>query len=773
MHHERTATARRWTIRALVALLATLSLALAQRPLAELAPPNALFTLSMSEQQQGFGSLGEALHDLDWAQLMALFERSAAMIDDRDVQEMLEMLRNFDRLGGGMDELDASCEGLSGPLESLMGGSFLDDGLLTVTLSQFNPIPAISAFVRVDAAAVASAATVQSALARCFGDDTFEEAGTTIYLLEDGSDLPLLLTSADDVFMASTSPDVLRAALRLANGNAEPSLADTALWQASARLAPGGLGFSLDLAALADTLQNLAGFMIDDPASEYAANRALAALRTTGGYAGRIGLNDEGILFEALIAVDPDGGDDELAELMLCRACTVSRPFLAPAEVFGVDSQYLPVRELFAYLQSWLDDLGPLVGEDLDIKRLLLDELGFDVDAALLDWIGNQIHTVQLEPFSANVRSLIYNPQVAYIIPVASVEQAQAGLAMMAEAFEPIATEMLRTMNGMGALGDLTATPAFGGGLAVRESSYRGVDITRIQMGFNFDLGIAFIGNNLVLGSPAAAIEPLVDTFEGAPNMLSNSAYSAVTDAAPSSLRSLSYHDFGSSLEGLHELVDALVQPLAGLINTGITTLSGELFGGGFDNFDGFDGGFADLFGLPFTPLALGEGSTSVGGDLSADDEDNYGDYADYFQLLGLEAGDSVTLVVTSSSFDTYLYLIDADAELILDSDDDTPDTSRSELSFVVEPGVEYWVEVASYGGNEIGAYELAVAVERFGGGAAPVAVGPPSYGEILEALELFPEAVAILAAHVESGEGYARVEGSNLYMRQLIRIRW
>ena len=52
MHHDRTATARRWTIRTLVALLATLSLALAQRPLAELAPPNALFTLSMSEQQQ-------------------------------------------------------------------------------------------------------------------------------------------------------------------------------------------------------------------------------------------------------------------------------------------------------------------------------------------------------------------------------------------------------------------------------------------------------------------------------------------------------------------------------------------------------------------------------------------------------------------------------------------------------------------------------------------------------------------------------------------------
>lgn len=766
MPHTRKATARP-LCRLLVVLLLLSGLVWAQRPLAEYAPAESVVSLDLTRQSLDFGSLGDALAALDWSRLGGLIERSAAQIDDRDIREMLEMFGDLQRMNHDLSELDSVCQGLSEPLGQLIDRHFLDEALLTVSLSPFDPIPAVSAFARVDEDSLASASAVQEALANCFASTSFEQDGSNIYLLADGSDLPLLLASMGDVFMVSTDPEVLRAAVRQGNGSSEASLADTALWQAGSRLESGGLGFAFDLTVIAAALENLAGFIDGGSEEEAVARRLLAALRTVGGYAGRLGLSDDGIRFESLIAVDRDGGDPDLAELLLCRACTVSRPFLAPAGMTGIESQYLPLRELFSYLQSWLDIIGPAFGEELDLERLLRDEAGIDLGTALLDWVGAQIHTVRLEPFAPDLPTLLYNPQVAYIVPVASAEQARSGLAEIGRALQPIASELLNSRNMMGALSEISPMPGIGSGIAVRDTSYRGITITRIQAGFNVDIGYALIGNNLVIGTPAAAVEPLIDTFEGAPNLLSNSGYMAMTENAPSSVRALYYQDHSGDLEGVHTLLSSLVQPLAALIDIGISSMTGDAFGGR-SNFDG--GGFADLFGLTPTRLEIAPGGVAVGGDLSPGDEDNYGAFSDYFELLGLEPGDSVTVTVNSSSFDTYLYLIDADSEQIIDSDDDTPDTSRSELVFTVEPGVPYWVEVASYGGNEVGAYRLEVIVERSG---TPAATTPPSFREILEALEVLPAAVAVLADHVDSSEGYMRVEGDTLYMRQLTRIRW
>jgi hypothetical protein len=763
----------RTLLTALTLLLALMAgLASAQRPLAAYAPADALVTLSATVQEHDLGSFGAELAALDWAKLGDLIERGAEMIDDRDIEEMLEVFGGMREFEDAFAEIEAECPGLGDPLEALMGNHAFGEALLTVSLSPFNPVPAVSAFARVDAGVRDSADAVQTALARCFGDTTFEQDGVPFTLLGDGSDLPVLIGTVDDVFVVSSSPDVLRAAIRMAGGSSEPSLADTALWRASADMAPGGVGLTVDFATLADTLENFIGLLNEGPEVENLINRALGSLRTVGGYAGRLGLSDEGVRFETLLAVNPDGGDDALAELLLCRACTVGRPFLAPADLVAVDSQYLPIRELFSYLQSWLDDIGPAVGEQLDLEQLLRDELGFDLDAALLDWIGNQIHTVQLAPFRPDVRTLIYNPPTAYLIPVASVEQAEAGIAMLGRAIEPLAREMMSGAGSFGALndfGDFGGLPSASTSFAVRDTSYRGVDITRIQASINFDVGVAFVGNHLVIGSPASAVEPLIDTFLGAANVLTNRGYVAARDAAPRTLSTFSYSDVRSSLYGVHELLDALVQPLAGVIDLGLQEAmrGSDSFG---DDFGG--GGFADLFGLVPTQMPLQTGASStIRGDLTPDDADNFGDFGDYFELSGLEAGDLVSAVVTSDSFDTYLFLIDANNEEVLVSDDDSPDTSRSQIEFRVEPGVRYWVQVGSFGGTEVGAYTLDVSVAA--GEMPAMQAGPPTFVEILEALELLPQAAAVLAEHIDSVESYTRVEGNGVAGTSLIRIDW
>jgi hypothetical protein len=99
----------------------------------------------------------------------------------------------------------------------------------------------------------------------------------------------------------------------------------------------------------------------------------------------------------------------------------------------------------------------------------------------------------------------------------------------------------------------------------------------------------------------------------------------------------------------------------------------------------------------------------------------------------------------------------------VLFHNDDAPGTDRSFVAFVVEPGVTYHVLTTSFGGSDEGAYDLDV--RRRGGAddlvATPEpeepedraieptdleAVDPPSFGELLQATDLLPRALRLIA---------------------------
>ncbi len=74
-----------------------------------------------------------------------------------------------------------------------------------------------------------------------------------------------------------------------------------------------------------------------------------------------------------------------------------------------------------------------------------------------------------------------------------------------------------------------------------------------------------------------------------------------------------------------------------------------------------------------------------------------------FYRLDDLIPGETVVVEMTSDEIDTYPYLIDTTASLYIGADDDSPDTSRSKITFTAQRGVSYWIEATSFSGLDTG----------------------------------------------------------------------
>lgn len=52
--------------------------------------------------------------------------------------------------------------------------------------------------------------------------------------------------------------------------------------------------------------------------------------------------------------------------------------------------------------------------------------------------------------------------------------------------------------------------------------TYAGIDIERLRVGPNLDIGTAFLGDTLLVGTPAIALEGVIDAAQGSVGALSN-----------------------------------------------------------------------------------------------------------------------------------------------------------------------------------------------------------------------------------------------------------
>lgn len=707
-------------------------------PLAALAPADTVLALSYVVQSDVLETLADDLATLDWegarATLHKLITVGQSLSDDPDMSEMLVMLEN---LMQGFSEPEAAsqmifdfCPAYGEVLENLKAysesnGHYIGfEELVTVSVGPASPLPVFTALVRIDEAAAPLYDNMFQTLLTCAKESgeleitELEGGETPLYVLGNASDFPLVFGSVDNLYVASTSPDVARSVLRRLEGADEPSLTDTDFYQrTTAELQAQGFSLSLDFAAVADLLESYGGMLATEPEMNVPLARAVAALRTLGGFAGNLHASDEGLVFESVLVVNPAGGDPELAELLLCQSCNVSLPPLAPAGSVGASATYIPLNGVVDYLQGWLDDISEVVGEPLELKTMLLEEFGFDLDTALLDWIGTDFYSVVLEPISTDLHTLIYGQAQVMFVPVSDVAAAKAGLESLAETLVPlleqVLTDPLRLYAG---IDPSMLSTAF----ARSQYDYQGVTITRYRYGFNSDIGVAFIGNYLAVGTPAGALEPLIDTFEGAASIRNNPTVRAVLETTPDAVTSLSYHNDRALLLGLADIVDVVSQPLAFGISTGLTAALADT------NEMGYLGSTPSLAGVSATPLEV---PSSVEATLAL--EANTAGVAPgplYYELTGLMPGGPVTVKLESDAFDTYLSLINKNDDMVIDVNDDFADEyGVSKLTFVPAADVTYWVEVGSYYVDEAGDFTLGLSpanISQSEQTATPLAMG-------------------------------------------------
>jgi hypothetical protein len=678
------------------------------KPLAAFAPEDSFLALSWSQQSSVFDTLDDDVNALEWQKardaLGNLFAYLAETSDDSDIEMLAELYAGL--LSGDMTSANAELLEFCPAYQTILDKTkaYTDEkkfapteALLTVNASGFSPMPGGTALLRSsDPDITALYGEMQSTLITCAqesGDEsmavtTLDQDGTTLYVVGDGGDFPLVGGNIGDLFFISTNPDTARGIVRKANGSDEDNFTSSALYQkAMTKLQAGenNVGLMADFDALASLLEGFGGSMTEgDPTAEYALTRGVAMLRTLGGFAGHVSATPEGLVSESIFATNPAGGDEDLLKMINCTTCKVSSPFLAPDNANAISSAYIPVRELIAYADSWVRGLSEASGEPTTLKDVL-SEAGVDIDALLLDWVGSEAHTFILRPYNTDAGDLLYGlPQVT-VIPVSSPEAAQKGLDMMGGSLWEAMT--LMADSGMSAA-DLAGFNAVLGQFALRPYDYNGTTINRVQYSFNGDLGYAFIGNYLVLGTPSNAIEKLIDTYQGSRTILDNKDYQAARERAPDNVTVFSFSKDQPNYHGLADVLQLANQPLVYGVMTALTT---ESFSEEYV-FEPYSATIPD--GASAETISAADGTLELILPIAAADESGYLTY--YYELSDLTPGTKVTLSLESSDSTFYptSMLIDVTDSMYVAAEEYDYDTSTYSLTFTPEEGKTYWLEV-------------------------------------------------------------------------------
>ena len=787
----------------LLALLAAVGSVSAQQPLASLAPDSTVVALTYRANDVDLSAFHADLAALDWDGVTETFARLGTAIgDDLGGLSMRELgaLAEFGGMidGGDVDDalgdLREACPAVG---ELLPDGldPLMREGLITVGVSAFNPMPVITAIAR--PGDLARTQDLQAALADCLGvGPSLEQGGVPLYLFGDGGELPLIVGSVADVVFASTNPDVARGIVRRAQGSDEASLADRAVWRARSDMRTRGLGLTVDLAAVADVVESFVP-RGGDPELELLFDRGLPLLRTIGGFSAEIALDADGVALESVVAVDPAGGDAALADLLLCPSCTARPMLLAPRSAVGVRSQRLPIRALVDYIDGLLADAGDLVDGPTSVRAAFADATGEDLDEVLLGWIGDDSLTVDLAPLDTRLETLLFGPPRFTAIPVASEAAANAGLDAIGRVLEPYRDDLagmfaLGAGAGPGLLGALSDGAGLDGlgelgglsGIAVRHRTVNGIDVRRIQIGLGLDAAVAVVRSHLVIATPASAIDAAIATAAGAPSFVERPEYRALADLATGTLTERAWTDVGASLDGAADMADALSQPMAAAARAALLAVPVASEVRPADA--GADGATAVL-GAGY-PIELDDSiavrplpSDAFDAELRSDQRATSGDVARYYDLGAPAAGSTVRIVMTSDAFDTYLRLVDPAEGLVLLENDDAPTTSRSEVVFEAN-GRVLWIEIGSFFGDSTGPFRLEVsetppnaADTASDGAAAPPgeAAGAPSFADFLVLSELPGDVLGVLSDRVGALRAVTSVDGTLLRSRAHLEVRW
>ena len=432
-----------------------------------------------------------------------------------------------------------------------------------VSATPYAPVPAALVLARVAPGAGPATDDAIAALDHCYASGVPQtQDGVSLRELALG-DATIAVARIGDVVAAASTVDLLRAAVRLAHGSTEPSLASR-VPGALADLNGAGITVSIDTAAIAGVVGALPG-LPSDPTAHAARVHLQDALRTVPLIALQLTAQPSGLVLQSWTRVDPNGGDGALAALLRCDRCRARPSLLVPADALAVDASPLRLQAWTTYLAGLADDVAAAGGGRIDPLALLKQQTGLDLANDLFPWLGTVATTVELPAPTGTPQALLGVPARLTIVPVASPERAGAGLARLGPALERLLARFSGT--GGGAIEAAGLDPATL--IATRHERYREVAITRIQVGPSTDLGVALVGSRLVLASPSAALRSVIDTYRGGPT-LHASALAAALAAAPAGSQAVWASDGAAMLRGVASMLRALSQPAAFAVQSGL-----------------------------------------------------------------------------------------------------------------------------------------------------------------------------------------------------------
>lgn len=548
------------------AALSSSPAARAQPSVASLLPETTVLALHASPEGVDASTLASLLDDLDVERAADALRKLGALIEGAaDLAEATE--------DGPLDELAAECPELADALEA--AGRAFGPTAVGVSVSRFDPVPDLVLASR--PADDGAAEGLVAAAVECFGGTVLGREGTAdVYLLFDGTDLPLLAAASEGFVVVSTDPELVRGALRRAHGSSEPGFATTRLGALSRAMTARGVGVSLNLAAAADALELYRGLLGEAPEAGPVLDRFVTTLRVLGGYAWHATVDSGGVVVESVAAYDArlaaEAGEGELLDLLTCDGCELGAADLLSPDAVALSGGVLPLRAFVAWLDSWLADLRAAGLVDADLRGLVARLLGVDLDAALLDWVGDSWHAATLDVIATDARSWLHGAPSVLAVPVASEDEARRGVALWLEALRRV-----------GELGEGLAEGApvdlrLGGAVAVRERSYRGVDYVRVRAGTSLDLGVGVLGGHLLLARPAASLHAVIDVYLGSYRPVGR-AWQTYESLALEGTAVDGYRiaDVPAFLRGLAQVTDLAAGPLATAAWLGASGVAGEL----------------------------------------------------------------------------------------------------------------------------------------------------------------------------------------------------
>lgn len=514
----------------LLLLLSLAPLALAQ-PLVDLLPAETLLALGTEGLNDNANRLDAFIDEFQrlevGAALQGVFGSAAAdAAGEMTVPPELEGLEVLDLLG--------------------------QEAWIAVSASQFNPLPSITLLTRTSPRATDTFAGLIAENAAESSVEALQEGSVTFYQqLLDAADSPYSVISyaqVGDLLVLSTNPDTLRGVLRRLAGSSEPGFSSSAGYAATlGALGSGAFYGYLDLPkAVALVAPFGRGFGFDS-----AVDRLTMALNTAGVSGGVLRVVSDGIEGESIAALDRDGGD-----LALYNLLTTNFGAGDDALVFAPPTA-LSVTNAYVDLGGWRNYLNEIVSSVPELGLSSFDEafmmFGLDAGALFFDWAGTRVASVTTgitEAVDPGVAPSNLLGEAVYLIETFDPAAAQAGLSQL--------------FTTVGAMASGFADPSGSGGFVSPVSrDVGGVTVTGYSVIDGVDVSFAVAGGYALIATSDEAMDLVLGAFGSGGGM--SPSFADMQGRIPSGARSYTLNDNRATTAGTARTIASQIQLTAGL----------------------------------------------------------------------------------------------------------------------------------------------------------------------------------------------------------------